>query len=256
MDQFLLLGDSITQQSFCQDRGFGLGAALSDAYVRRLDVVNRGLSGYNTRMALQVLPQVIPPPEQAKLRFVTFLFGSNDARLPNTPPDVPQQHVPLEEYKKNMRALVTHPKILAHQGVRRILITPPPIDERRCGENDFVHDIPVRKAKDTAKYAQAVRELGKELGLQVLDLWTAMIHRAGGKESDSEPVGSIDVPLHEVLRSFVRDGLHLSPEGYRVLFDELLALIERVWPDQMPVKLPFVLPQWLDQKAWDSYPSL
>lgn len=46
MDQFLLLGDSITQQSFGQDRGFAFGAALSDAYVRRLDVVNRGLSGY------------------------------------------------------------------------------------------------------------------------------------------------------------------------------------------------------------------
>lgn len=45
MDQFLLLGDSITQQSFGQDRGFAFGAALSDAYVRRLDVVNRGLSG-------------------------------------------------------------------------------------------------------------------------------------------------------------------------------------------------------------------
>ncbi|KAK4502373.1 hypothetical protein PRZ48_005798 [Zasmidium cellare] len=256
MDQFLLLGDSITQQSFCQDRGFGFGAALSDAYVRRLDVVNRGLSGYNTKMALQVLPQVIPSAEQAKLRFITILFGSNDARLPNTPPDVPQQHVPLAQYKQNLRALVTHANVLAHEGVRRILITPPPIDERRCRENDFVHDIPVRKAKDTAKYAQAVRELGEELGLQVLDLWTVMIHKAGGRESDAEPVGSIDVPLNEVLRSFVRDGLHLSPEGYKVLFDEMVALIARVWPDQTPERLPFVLPPWHDQKAWDSYASL
>lgn len=79
MDQFLLLGDSITQQSFGQDRGFAFGAALSDAYVRRLDVVNRGLSGYNTRQALQVLDRVIPTPEQAKIRLMTVFFGVSPA---------------------------------------------------------------------------------------------------------------------------------------------------------------------------------
>lgn len=256
MDQFLLLGDSITQQSFCQDRGFGFGAALADAYIRRLEVNNKGLSGYNTRMVLQVLPQVIPPPEQAKLRFVTILLGSNDARLPNTPPHIAQQHVPLVEYKENLRALVTHRSIVAHAGVRRILVTPPPIDERRCRENDFVQDVAVRKASDTLKYAQAVRELGDELGLQVLDLWGIMIRRAGGNEKDVEVMGSIDTPLNEVLQSFVRDGLHLSPEGYKVLFDELMALIARVWPEQLPKNLPFVLPGWDNQKAWESYASL
>lgn len=256
MDQFLLLGDSITQQSFCQDRGFGFGAALTDAYIRRLEVVNKGLSGYNTRMVLKVLPQAIPPPEQAKLRFVTILLGSNDARLPNTPPNIAQQHVPLGEYKSNLRAIVTHPKLLAHTGVRRILVTPPPIDERRCRENDFVRDVAVRKASDTAKYAQAVRELGDELGLQVLDLWGSMIRKADGKEEDVEPIGSIDVSLNAVLQSFVRDGLHLSPEGYKVFFDELMALIERVWPEQLPKNLSFVLPGWDNQKAWESYASL
>lgn len=256
MDQFLLLGDSITQQSFCQDRGFGFGAALTDAYIRRLDVVNRGLSGYNTRMALRVLPEVISPPEQAKLRFVTFLLGSNDARLPNTPPDVPQQHVPLEEYKENLRAIVTHRKIVAHKGVRRILITPPPIDERKCRENDFVQDRPVRKAADYARYAQAVRDLGKELDLPVLDLWSAMIRRAGGKGDEAEPIGSIDAPANEILRGFVRDGLHLSPEGYKVWYEELMGLVGRVWPEQMPEKLGFVLPAWTDLKAWETYASL
>lgn len=39
MDKFILFGDSITQQSFSQQNGFAFGAALSDEYVRRLDVV-------------------------------------------------------------------------------------------------------------------------------------------------------------------------------------------------------------------------
>lgn len=39
MDQFVLFGDSITQHSFSQQNGFAFGAALSDEYVRRLDVI-------------------------------------------------------------------------------------------------------------------------------------------------------------------------------------------------------------------------
>lgn len=39
MDQIVLFGDSITQQSFSQQKGFGFGAELSDRYARRLDVI-------------------------------------------------------------------------------------------------------------------------------------------------------------------------------------------------------------------------
>lgn len=44
LDQIVLFGDSITQQSF--HPGFhGWGAVLANAYVRKLEVVNRGFSG-------------------------------------------------------------------------------------------------------------------------------------------------------------------------------------------------------------------
>lgn len=54
MDQFILFGDSITQGSYAQERGFAFGAELTNRYVRRLDVINRGFSGYNTAQALKV----------------------------------------------------------------------------------------------------------------------------------------------------------------------------------------------------------
>lgn len=72
MDQILLFGDSLTQQCFTQERGFAMGAALADAYIRRLDVVNSelivssyisfsssdwatgGFSGFNTVQGLHV----------------------------------------------------------------------------------------------------------------------------------------------------------------------------------------------------------
>lgn len=60
-DQFILFGDSITQMSYNQDIGFGLGAQLQEGrlinfvqlarhtdhlivYARKLDVINRGFS--------------------------------------------------------------------------------------------------------------------------------------------------------------------------------------------------------------------
>jgi hypothetical protein len=39
MDQFVLFGDSITQHSFSQEKGFAFGAELSDQYARKLDVI-------------------------------------------------------------------------------------------------------------------------------------------------------------------------------------------------------------------------
>lgn len=254
MDQFLLFGDSITQVS-C----FTFGAALTDAYIRRLDVVNRGLSGYNTRQALRILPHAIPSPEVAKLRFMTFFFGGNDARLPDSPGG-PQQHIPLAEYKDNLRALLTHPNVVAHQGVRLILITPPPVDERMCLESakaadPTFPDVVTRKASTTGQYASAVRQLGHELGIPVVDIWSALIDRAGGNAADDQslPIGSFECPRNEALQKFFTDGLHLAPSGYEVLYEELMAVIAKTWPEQVPDRLPYVFPSWADDEAWSSY---
>lgn len=45
-------------------------------------------------------------------------------------------------------------------------------------------------------------------------------------------------------------GLHLTPDGYRVLFHEVMATIAKTWPDQLPENLPTVLPAWDDPDAW------
>lgn len=99
-------------------------------------------------------------------------------------------------------------------------------------------------------------EVGKELNIAVLDLWSAMIARSGGSVDEPEPIGSIYKPQNETLQSFVHDGLHLTAEGYGVMYEEMMALIARVWPDQTPEKLPFVLPSWEDRRAWHAQTSL
>lgn len=256
MDQFLLFGDSITQQAFSQDRGTAFGAALSDAYIRRLDIINRGLSGYNTRQALQVLPQIIPSPNYARIRFMTIFFGANDARLPNTPGG-PQQHIPIEEFSQNIKAIVNHPAVRAHPDIGLILITPPPVDERKALSCDKAKDpncgdIHRRRAPVTAAYAQAVRDVGSETGVPVIDLWTAMIARAGGTAGDDDDliVGDASAPVNVILQNLLDDGLHLSAAGYQVLYLELMALIAKRWPELTPARMKFVLPTWNDESAW------
>ena len=258
MHQFILFGDSITQQSFSPDNHIGyLGPTLSDAYVRRLDVINRGFSGYNTTQALQVLPRFMPSPQHAQVTFMTIFFGANDARLPNTPGG-PDQHVPLEQFKSHLRQIATHSCVQAHKDIRIVFVTPPPVDERKLIETDRVKypgngSMLRRTAKTTAKYAQAVRELGEELHLPVLDIWRTMIRRAryavDNLDYDMLP-GSKDAPECKILHEFLHDGLHFSRSAYEVLYEELMAVIERTWPEHIPDRLPFVFPRWDDEDVW------
>jgi hypothetical protein len=53
--EWMLFGDSITQQSFAAG---GLGQHMSEVYQRRADIINRGYGGYNTEWALRILPYV------------------------------------------------------------------------------------------------------------------------------------------------------------------------------------------------------
>ncbi|KAF2497991.1 SGNH hydrolase [Lophium mytilinum] len=250
-DQFLLFGDSITQQSGNQDRGFGFAPALQDAYIRRLDVVNRGLSGYNTDQALKVLTSIIPTPEQARVRFLMVFFGANDASLAESRNG---QHVPLATYKENLAKIVTHDSVKAHNA-RIILVAPPPVNEHLMLPGDIARGFEKcsRTAVTTRSYAQAVCELGKELGIPVLDLWTAFMSTTGWKIEDPDIPGGLHLPENSVLTDFLHDGLHFNPLGYRILFDELMELISVHWPDQVPARLPFLLPMWNDPAAWDAF---
>lgn len=102
--KLVLLGDSITQQSFSLERS-GWGAALADHFQQKLDVINRGASGYNTRWTLPLLAQLFPSNEHAPLVVLIF-FGANDACAPSLPGSLSLQHVPVDEYEQNLVKIV------------------------------------------------------------------------------------------------------------------------------------------------------
>ncbi|XP_048437186.1 GDSL esterase/lipase At5g62930-like [Pyrus x bretschneideri] len=128
--EIVLFGDSITEQSF---QSGGWGAALADSYSRKADVKVRGYGGYNTRWALFLLQHLFPLDSDKPPAAATIFFGANDAAILGRTSE--RQHVPLEEYKEDLRKIVLHLKECSPT-ILIVLITPPPVDED--GRNDEV----------------------------------------------------------------------------------------------------------------------
>jgi hypothetical protein len=64
-----------------------------------------------------------------------------------------------------------------------------------------------RTASTTAAYAEAAREVGREYGVPVVDVWTAMMTKAGWRASGTGPLpGSKEAPGSDVLLEFMHDG--------------------------------------------------
>lgn len=183
-----------------------------------------------------------------------IFFGANDACLPGY-----SQYVPIAQYCESLKLLCLHPSIKAH-GAKVILVTPPPVNEYQLTISDASkgRTMPQRTAANTQKYADECRKIGNELDLPVVDLWHAFMAKAGWKEE--EPlIGSEDVENSEVLENLLRDGmrilvlsaeaddsqgLHFNPQGYQVMYDEVMRVIQDQLPDQRPDKLPTVYPPW------------
>ncbi|KAI9740096.1 MAG: hypothetical protein M1818_004847 [Claussenomyces sp. TS43310] len=196
-------------------------------------------TGSTTRSALDLLPVALPTPSEARIRFLIIFFGANDAVLP--PVSLNPQHVPLPIFFQTVHALVSHPLVTAHSP-HILLITPPPIEETVIAQNaaDYGETRVKRLATNTALYAQAVRRVGIETGTVVVDLWTAFMNKAGYNPDDPEEAmpGTKEGGLNETLRGLLVDGLHLTPAGYMILFEEVMETIEKVWPEELPDKLP------------------
>ncbi|XP_074751759.1 isoamyl acetate-hydrolyzing esterase 1 homolog [Athene noctua] len=212
----VLFGDSITEFSFQEN---GWGAALAERLVRKCDVVNRGLSGYNTRWAKLVLPRLITKSAESTVA-VTIFFGANDSALKDLNP---KQHVPLEEYAANLKSMIHYLKSVDITEDRIILITPPPLQEsvweKEClAKGDQLN----RRNATTGEYAHACVQVARDCGTDVLDLWTLM-----QKNQD--------------FSSYLSDGLHLSTKGNSFLAAQLWSRLEKKLS-----ALPSLLPYWRD----------
>ncbi|KAL3716874.1 hypothetical protein ACJRO7_008451 [Eucalyptus globulus] len=218
----VLFGDSITQLSF---RPGGWGASLADTYSRKADVVLRGYGGYNTRWALFLLHHIFPLDSSKPPVATTIFFGANDAALAGRTSE--RQHVPVDEYKENLKKIVHHLKKCSPT-MLIVLITPPPVDEE--GRNEYAgslygknaRELPERTNEVTGTYAQQCVQLSDELGVGAIDIWSKMQETEGWQ------------------KKFLSDGLHLTPEGNAVVYQEVIRVFNGAWlcAEEMPHDFP------------------
>jgi len=235
LDAIVLFGDSITQGGW-QPGGFA--QRLAYVYARKLDVINRGLSGYNTEWGLPVFEQIIAKkaeqPNVPAIALLTIWFGANDACIPPS-----RQHVPLSKFSANLSRLVQIIKSpdSSHYSpnTRIILFTPPPVNTYQRSADLASRSPPLeldRKFDVTKAYAEAVKEVGKKEDILVLDTWTALYEAADRQEKQ--------------LEKFMDDGLHLNVAGYGIVYDLLITTIRKEFPELQYDKLPMVFAPWAE----------
>ncbi|KAK8853297.1 hypothetical protein IAR55_004001 [Kwoniella newhampshirensis] len=253
-DAIVLFGDSLTSR---QEVPWNLHHRLSQSYRGKLDVINRGYGGYNTAWLRGLFDKIFSKKStdnaeegsRSVVRLVTIWLGTNDAVLPGH-----VQHVPLETFESNMNhfltCLTSHDSGYAAaqnpQAMNIILITPT-IFSPLVWESDLPDKERSRNLETTRKYKDAVLEIGEDWKgrmkggpgwkLGVVDLWNGIVEANGGNEEGKE------------LEKFFNDGLHLTTEGYNVLWKGVTRVIKDEfkgrgldWEDTKV--LPFRAPTW------------
>lgn len=133
---------------------------------------------------------------------MTIFFGANDAALPFSP-----QHVSLERFKSNTKTmidLVKNPESpFYNPKMRLILITPPPINEEQWRKQCENNGEKLNRTNEAARaYAECIKDVGRETGTPVADIWSTIMDKVGRDDRD--------------LSEFLGDGLHLNANGYKV----------------------------------------
>ena len=155
------------------------------------------------------------------MKLVTLFLGANDASDAKLNE---RQHVPLDQYKSNLKDIVSLIRSNFGKDVNVILITPPPVchDGRIKFQKERYKDKATGELERTlelsGKYAEGVKEVANELNLPCLDLWTKM-------QFTSEGVG------RWCWRDFLSDGLHLSHAGNKFVGESLVDLIDELLPN-------------------------
>ncbi|XP_076929351.1 GDSL esterase/lipase WDL1-like isoform X2 [Bidens hawaiensis] len=191
--QIVLFGSSIVQMSFSND---GWGATLADIYARK-DAASQ--------------PSLI-----------IAYFGGNDSMGPHSSGLGP--HVPLPEYIENMRKIATHLQGLSDT-TRIIFLTCPPVDEVRIHEpGSILSEFGLVRTNELCRiYSEACIELCNEMGIKVIDIWTAL-----RKQDDW-------------LTYFIKDGIHLSGAGSKIVVEEILKVLKEA--------------EWKPSLHWKSMPT-
>ena len=215
----IFFGDSLTQHGF-NPLMDGWLASMANQWSRKVDCINRGFSGYNSRWGLAIFDEVVL---SLKPDLVTLFWGANDAVLMGAP-----THVTLEDYQHNLETMVTLTRNRL-PATTIVLITPPPVWEAALEKANVAKGKAMvldRKNDRTLQYANAVITVGAKLDVPVINAWKGL---------------SGDTPSREL---YLVDGLHFNAKGNQQLFLLYQELIKTHLPKWLPDQLPLHKESW------------
>ncbi|KAL3459626.1 SGNH hydrolase-type esterase domain-containing protein [Aspergillus heterothallicus] len=222
-DKIVLFGDSITQGCYEPECGFAFGAAMQHAYMRKMDVIQRGFSGYNSDHAAAIIPYLLN--QESNIKLMVVFFGTNDSIVPES-----KNHVPIPRFKENIRKIVLSAQ---DAGAKVILIGPGPFDYHgfmKAVEEGWVCDRTTLRAR---AYCDATVEVGAEVGVPVVRLWDLIMADMGWKEGELV-FGLEEIPDEGRFEGYFYDGLHFLGKAYQIMFEHVIKVIKDSYPELDP----------------------
>lgn len=199
--------------------------------MRKLDVLNRGFSGYNTDHCKIILPKILEVENQgpSKVKLMALFLGTNDALST-------VQHVPVSRYKENLSSMVQ--EILKYD-INLIVIGPglhdPKLLPKAYASIGITGDI--SSCLNNKTYSEAAKSVAEQHKVPFLDLWAAFQKKGGWSD---EQLAEQSVYIDELLS----DGIHFTSEGYQTLYKELISTIAKEYPEWAPSNLKMKLALW------------
>ncbi|KAJ2497711.1 isoamyl acetate-hydrolyzing esterase [Coemansia sp. RSA 1972] len=210
-----------------------------------------GLAIYNSTGSIWPSRNNHFPSSARKLQLCIIFFGANDAQEEGE-----YGHNPIENYAENLRyfvSLLRSPDSEHYSPDTRILfITPPASGELLLKATARSGHMPMFRNKDTKAYAEVVKKIATEVGAPYVDLYSAIENRVHPPNKRAEMSDKLDtgnstktgkvestVPAaksgkYDGYDQLLIDGIHLNPAGNKMLFNLVVAEINKNWPELKP----------------------
>eukprot|EP00127_Corallochytrium_limacisporum_P004158 Clim_evm103s157 gene=Clim_evmTU103s157 len=207
--KLFLLGDSITQEHN------NWATLLGDYLRRRSDLINRGLSGYNSRWLRLLMPKLLSPFKLHDEKCAAIiLLGANDSGNPERS----EQSVPLNEFVSNLETMVDD---LVAGGIKAsaiLIMGCSPPNPELCAKGHTVDG--------THEYCKAAIDVAAKKATHSLDLFQVWQERFPNSFSTG-----------------LRDGLHLNQAGNQAIYDAVLPIVQK-WEQEGILPQEMIIPDW------------
>lgn len=237
--KLLMFGDSITEFAFDQHDGtdFSLGAALQNRYLRRLQVLHRGFSGYTSKQGVELAKGILScehdkRPEAQRIKLAYVFFGTNDARLKGENP-TNNQHIDIDQYVSNMMEIV---KEFKTRSIPLIVVLPTFHDQEMWNEThpDDLITGDYRTTELNKGYGDKLASACAAEDTPVLNLMDAMTQYATEYKLTNVMDGKYG--------DFLIDGVHFTGLGYQVFYQGLVKVISKRLAHLEHMKIPAQFP--------------